>query len=119
MRPETFHRALAATARVACCSVLLGCTPKPAPSASPSPQAGPANPSPAGEASPSPGLRPGQPTSPTQDQERLACQAHTRSVFTDKTEGPSDRTKSCCQTIAQSLTLDQIVEWRSFPPAAS
>ncbi len=115
MRKETFHRALAATARVACCSVLLGCTPKPAPSANPSPQAGPANPGPAGEPAPAIGLPLRKPTSPANDQELLACKTHTRAVFTDKTEGPSDRTKSCCQAIAASLTAEQIDEWRELP----
>jgi len=115
MRPETFHRALAATARVACCSALLGCTPKPAPSASPAPTAGTANPSPGAEPVPAPGLRLRKPTSPADEQALLACKTHTQAVFTNKTEKPSERTKSCCQAIAESLTAEQIDEWRELP----
>lgn len=97
MTPEIFRKALAATARVACCSVVLGCAHR-APEAA----------RPAESRAPAPGSSVGQAPRPAGDD----CQAHTRAVFTEKTLPVSARTKECCRHIAAGVDLRQLGDWQ-------
>lgn len=88
MHPETFRKALAATARVACCSALLGCTPKPP--------------------------HPTVPPPVVEKQDLAACQTHTRAVFIDTTEKATARTNVCCVQLTQKGVLKPSDDWREW-----
>jgi hypothetical protein len=111
MSPEIFRKALLATARVACCSALLSCTPR---TEEKKPEGAAPQPTVAAPLTPPPESRPASASVPASvpADPLEACRTHVHAVFVLKSEAASPRTTECCTKVADSIGVGGTGTWR-------
>ena len=102
MSPETFDRALSATARIACCVSLFSVACGPVKKESETSSNSDTNPA-SEPTEPSDTIEPSDTTEPDSAMTLEECEAEVETVFSQTMPEPTDVTAECCQMIAEHL----------------